>query len=376
MLFLVGKRSVWEWIGGRGRAEDSTDDSTGGLAIPSRQTAPTHVSVGEAFGLGRVFRAIQIHAIAAKQLSIGTVRHGIEIEDSALVRRPDPTARRSAWIEQCVVSLASTGNVYCEIIRDPAGGVVSLQVLNPLDVRISTDRDGRIVHYEYHGRELRPSQVSHGTLLRVPGTAYGLGPIQAAQRELRGAIETRDFASSWMNDSGVPTGVLSSEQNLTKEKATEAKQFWKENAGQKQGVVVLGNGLKYNPILLSPKDAQFIESQNFSALEIATMFGVPPTLMLVQPEGGSQTYQNVAQEWLAYARFTLMGYLVELEDMLSELLPGQQRARFNLEALLRADTSERYRSYLDAIQGGFMTVDEVRKIEGWEALPTQLEIEA
>lgn len=375
MLFLVGKRSVWQWLGGRERSEDS-NDSTGGQSIPSRQATATHVTVGEALSLGRVYRAVQIHAIAAKQLSIGTVRNGIEIDDPALVRRPDPDTRRSSWIEQCIVSLATTGNAYCEIIREPGGQVVALPVLNPLDMRIRTNRDGRIEAYEYHGRELRPSQVAHSTLLRVPGTVYGLGPIQAAQRELRGAIDTRDFATGWMDEAGVPTGVLSSDQPLTKENAAEAKQSWKENASQRNGVVVLGKGLDYKPILLSPKDAQFIESQNFNALEIATMFGVPPTLMLVQPEGGSQTYQNVAQEWLAYARFTLMGYLVELEDALSELLPRGQRARFNLEALLRADTADRYRSYLDAIGAGFMTINEVRKLEGWEALATKEEITA
>lgn len=358
--------SFWEWFTGNQRADDAPPVAH---TIPKRDSAPQSVTVGEALTLSRVFRAIQIHAIAAKQLSISTTKRGVEIKDHPLVRRPDPTTRRSSWIEQCVVSLATTGNAYCEIIRDPVTGqAVALPVLNPLDVRIVTNREGRIERYDYHDRQLLPSQVSHSTLLRVPGTPYGLSPIQAAQKELRGAIEARDYGSSWIDQAGVPTGILRSDQPLTPEKAADAKAFWKENASQKNGVVVLGNGLDYKPILLSPRDAQFIESQNFSALEIATMFGVPPTLMLVQPDGGSQTYQNVAQEWLAYSRFTLMGYLTELEEAITELLPAGQKARFNLEALLRADTGERYRSYLDALNGGFMTIDEVRAIEGWPTL--------
>lgn len=347
----------------------SSDTTTDGVTPPTRSARPSTVSVSDALSVGRVYRAVQIHAIAAKQLSIETTRYGVRIEDHPLTRRPDPSGRRSSWVEQAVVSLATTGNGYMEIIRDTFGQVVALPILNPLDVRIRTDREGRITGYGYHGRELRPENVQHITLLRVPGTAYGLGPIQAAQRELYGAISTRDYAAAWMDDSGVPTGILKSDANLTKEQADLAKERFNDNVGHRGGVAVLGNGLDYRPILLRPKDVQFIESQQFSALEIAMMFGVPPTLMLIAPEGGSQTYQNVEQEWLAYSRFTLMGYLVEIEDALSDLLPGAQRARFNIEALLRADTSTRYRSYLDAIAAGFMTVNEVRAIEGWDALP-------
>lgn len=262
------------------------------------------------------------------------------------------------------MSLASTGNLYYEIIRDSFGVVVALPVLNPLDVRIKTDRDGRVTGYYYRGRELAPSRIQHATLLRIPGSAYGLGPIQAAQPDLRGAISTRDYAAAWLDDSAVPTGVLKSDQNLTKENADRAKVSWNENVGQKNGVVVLGNGLSYAPIFLSPKDVQFIESQQFSVTQIARLFGAPASLMLAAVEGNSQTYSNVEQDWLGYVRFTLMGYLVEIEEALSQLLPGAQRARFNIEALLRADTTTRYASFKVAIDAGFMDKEEVRAIEG------------
>lgn len=320
-----------------------------------------------------VYRAIQIHAISAKQLSIDTTRYGRVVADHPLTRKPDPESSRSSWIEQLVVSMASTGNGYAEIIRDAFGQAIALPVLNPLQVRIHTNAAGRVTKYTYRTRELQPRDVMHVTLLRVPGSAYGLGPIQAAQPDLRGAISTRDYAAAWLDDSGVPTGVLTSDQNINRETATQAKTYWNENAGQKNGVVVLGNGLNYRPIFLSPKDVQFIESQQFSVTQIARLFGTPASLMLAAVEGNSQSYSNVEQDWLAYVRFTLMGYLTEIEDALSDLLPGARRARFNIEALLRADTTTRYLSYKTAIEAGFMTVPEVRVIEGWAPLPEDAE---
>lgn len=362
MVSHVGR--IREWLSGSNRSASSDTTTSTGVTAPSRSATLGAVTVADAFGISMVYRAIQIHAISSKQMSIETTRYGHVVADHPLTRRPDPECSRSSWIEQLVVSMASTGNGYCEILRDPAGQVLALPVLNPLQVRIETNSAGRVKKYHYRGRELSKRDVMHVTLLRVPGSAYGLGPIQAANPELRGAISTRDYAAAWLDDSGVPTGVLKTDQHITKDVATDAKTRWNEDAGQKNGVVVLGSGLDYRPIFLSPKDVQFIESRQFDVTQIARLFGTPASLMLAAVEGNSQSYSNVEQDWLAYVRFTLMGYLTEIEDALSELLPGARRARFNVEALLRADTTTRYQSFKTAIEAGFMTVAEVREIEG------------
>lgn len=346
-----------------------------GIEIPSRVAAPRSVSVGEAVSLPMVYRAIQIHAIAGKQLAIDTFRHGLQIEDHDLVRRPDPFISRPAWIEQSVVSLASTGNCYYEIIRDTSQAVAALPVLNPLDVRIKTNSAGRVTGYEYRGQKFLPSQIKHITLLRLPGTAYGLGPIQAAQPDLRGALDTRDYAANWFDKGGQPNGILKTEQVLNPDQANQYKERFNESAGAKNGVAVLGNGMSYQPIFLSPKDVQFIEAQQFSVTSIARMFGTPASLMLAAVDGNSQTYANVEQDWLAYVRFTLMGYLTEIEEAISSLLPGRQQARFNVETLLRADTTNRYQSYKTAIEAGFLHPDEVRLIEHLPALTDAQKVE-
>lgn len=346
--------------------EDAPAGEPSGITPPARATAKRSVSVGEALALPMVYRAIQIHAIAGKQLAIDTFRNGLQVDDHDLARRPDPFISRPAWIEQCIVSLASTGNLYNEIVRDPSGAVVALPVLNPLDVRIETNSFGRVTGYSYPGREksFRPSEIRHSTLLRIPGTAYGLGPVQAAQPDLRGAIDTRDYAANWMDSGGQPNGVLSTDSILNAEQAKAYKDRWNESAGAKHGVAVLGQGMKYSPVFLSPKDVQFIEAQQFNVTSIARMFGVPASLMLAAVEGNSQTYSNVEQDWLAYVRFTLMGYLIEIEEMLSSVMPGRQRARFNIESLLRADTTTRYAAYAVATGGKpFLDPDEIRLIE-------------
>lgn len=338
----------------------------GGVSVPSRETSPTSVSVGDALGLSAVYRAVSIHAVAAKQLSFGAFRGGVELtadQTPLWLKRPDIDSTRSVFLEQTVVSLATSGNAYWRVTRTDRG-VSNLEVLNPLDVLVQTNAAGKPIAYKYRGNDLAVVDVQHLRLLRVPGTPYGLGPIQAAQRELRGAIDVRDYAGNWFTGSGVPaSGYLSTDQALNADMAGQYRESWTAATANRDGIPVLGAGVKFNSIALSPEDALWIEAQRFSVTATARLFGVPSTLMLAPLDGGAQTYQNVSQEWTAYVRFSLMQYLVEIEDALTQLLPRGTEAKFNVEALLRGDTTTRYAAHAAGIQAGWLLRSEVRELE-------------
>lgn len=346
--------------------DDASPDS--GVTIPARSHDDQSVSVGDALGMSIVYRAISIHSIAVKQLSFAAFRDGTELtRDQAptWLRRPDIESTRSVFLEETVVSLACAGNAYWQIKRDSRGAVTNLEVLNPLNVTLQTNLAGKVVKYAYKGREYRPDEIQHLRLLRVPGTAYGLGPIQAAQRELRGAIDVRDYSGNWFTGSGAPVaGYLTSDQQLTQESAKDLRGRWQAATADRDGVPVLGAGTKFTPLFLSPEDALWIDAQKYNTTSIARLFGVPASLMLAAVEGNAQTYSNVAQDWLGYARFSLMQYLVEIEDAFSQLLPRGIDAKFNIESLLRADAQSRYTTHNLALAGGWMTKAEVRAIEG------------
>ena len=67
-------------------------------------------------------------------------------------------------------------------------------------------------------------------------------------------------------------------------------------------------------------------------------------------------------------RFALMPWIVRFEQALSDLLPRGQVARFNVDAFLRPATLDRYQAHKIGIDAGFLTVDDVRKIEDLEPL--------
>lgn len=363
-----------------GADDPAASDFAADVRPPARSDAATD-PVKAALATGMAFRAIQIHAISAKQISLDSFAQPAGAAQPAAVpfdeqqpwfKNPvlDDDTTRAAWIEQSVVSLATSGNCYWEIRRRKSdNAIVELPVLNPLGMTIEGKGKDRTFREAGTSRVFKASEIKHLKLLRVPGSPFGLGPIQAAAAEILGARDLVDFAAKWFAPGkGQPSGVLKSDQPLSPEQAVAAKARWIETQGATTGPAVLGQGLDYKPIYLSPKDAQFLESQGFSITQIARLFGVPASLMLAAVEGNSQSYANVAQDWLGYVRFSLMAYLIEIEEALSTLLPRRTWAKFNIEALLRSDTSTRYAAHAIAVDK-WMTAEEIRVIEGLSATP-------
>lgn len=366
---------------------DETADAPG--KMPARlqpANRQTEVTAERALTLSTLYRGIQIHATSVCQLALGVERNGQVLADTpSLVLKPDVDETRSAFLEYTVTSLYLDGNAFWRITRDPAGAVVNLTVLNPNEVVVDVKYDAfgaKTVTYGWRGQKLTRRDIRHLQLLRIPGLHRGLGPIQAAQIEVRGALDARDYGSMWLTDANMPDGVLTTDQELKPGDADQYRNVWygrnpdgserDDDVARKltERLRVMGKGLTYTPLLLKPSDLQFLETQQYSTIQMARLIGAPASIMLVAVEGNSRTYANVEQEWIGYVRFGLMKPLREIEEALTDLLPGRQTARFKIDALLRSDTKTRYEAHKLSLDpnSGWASVDEVRALEGMPPL--------
>lgn len=363
-----------------GFAARSDDAPPAGVIPPPRTSAV--LTADSAIRISTVYRAVEVLAIGVSQLGLDQWRGNRRISPAALIQNPDPTpgAARPAFLEYTVVSLALDGNAYWLVLRAPDGITpIAIKPLNPREVTpYLTERDE--LRYQWRGNLYRPADRTSGDIvhlqkLRIPGRAAGLGPIEAARAELQGALDARDYASGWFTDGDVPSGILTTDQQINQDQAKLYKQTWAgidPDTGEQDpvgyGVRVLGAGLSYDPLKIKPADLQFLETQQFNTTQIARLFGTPASLMLAVVEGNSQSYSNVEQDWIAFTRFTLMAYIREIEEALSALLPYGNRVRFNVDALHRSDTLTRYQAHEVGLRAKFLTRDEVRAIEGLDPL--------
>lgn len=355
------------------------------LFVGPATDAGVHVTEKSALGLPAVYRAVALIAGTCAGLPLhayrdrGSVRERMPAQPR-IVDAPHPDLTRFEWAELLFVHLLGWGNGYLRMLRDETGIVRELWPIEPGRVRVGRTRTGE----KMYGIDLpdlssvdgstsrdpdRMLPLTDREVLHVPGLGYdgtvGVSPIRAASLSLGVAVAAEKHGARFFGSGTTLSGVLSTEQRLDQSTAEALKARWKHaNAGLDRAheVAVLGAGTSFQPISISPVDAQLVESQRFSVAQVARIFGVPPHL-LMDTEKSTSWGTGIEQQSIGFVTYTLRPWLIRLEQRLSRLLPSPQYVKFSVEGLLRADTQARYASYATARQWGWMSVNDIRRLE-------------
>lgn len=346
---------------------DQVRSTTQPAVIPPPRPTDEVLTVETALGIAAVYRAVMIIVTSVSQMPLAVYRQGREIDLPPLIKNPNVNDSASGFIEETVFSLAAHGNAYWRIYRSgPGEPVNNIEVLDPAAVTFDKDEKTGRVTYHYGGSDLQRWQIKHLRLLRRPGYVDGLGPIQAAKRELTAALRLRAYADLWY--SGVPTqGYLTTDQHLGPEENAAYAEAWKKFL-EEHGVGILGGGLDYKHLNIDPEKAQFTEVQEAVITNIARLFGVPARHLLAVLEGNSMTYTNLETEHIAFLQTTLARYMNEIENALTDLLPRGQTVQFKEDGLLRLDAKTKAEVRKHYIETGQRTANEFRGEDGLEPL--------
>jgi len=184
----------------------------------------------------------------------------------------------------------------------------------------------------------------------------------------------QEYSSSYFKNDASPGGILSTPAALSSAAVKNLSSAWHgahTGAGKHHRVAILDNDLKWQSVGISPQESQLIETQKFSVVEIARVFRVPLNLVM---DYERSTYSNVTEQNRSFLTHTLQPWLTRIEQsMMKSLLTESEKEKFFIEHLtqgfLRSDTKTRFESYKIAIDGGFLTIDEVRQLENMNKLP-------
>lgn len=273
--------------------------------------------------------------------------------------------KRREGITQMMVSLLLRGNAYALVLtRDPYGRPTQLMVLHPDQVKCEFDAYGRRV-YEVNRVEVPAEDIVHLMGMSAPGAATGMSLIAYARNSIGLGLAAEEFGARFFGQGAHLTGVVQVPGDLDIERARSLKESFSGShggLGASHTVGVLSGGAEWKPISISPEDAQFLGTRAAQNLDIAMLFGVPPH-MLGQVDRTTSWGTGIEQQSLGFLRYTLAPWLGAFEDAWSAMLPNQQSARFNVDALLRTDTAGRYATYMQARTAGLLTVNEIRALE-------------
>lgn len=351
-----------------------------GWSLPSE--AGVTVNEGTAMGISAVYRAVALVAGTVAMLPLRSLRDtGDDMRQRVRSFLDDPGARAPiamtaySWKETVLAHLLLHGNAFLRHIYGGAGQLIALEPVHPLLVGVRlplpddavqplggkwfdlTLSDGRQLHLDKAG-------MTHIPGLSLDGVS-GVSVITLARHGFGAAIAADRSAARTFSKGALIAGMLTpTDDDL---EADEAKVIrgeidrrisgW-ENAGT---VPVINRRLTFTPWTMNYRDAQWLESRQFTVRDVARWFGIPPHL-LMETSAASNWGTGIEQQNLGLARFNLVGWTSRVEQALSQLLPNPVFVEFDFAGLERPDPATEIDLLIRQVQAGLLTLDEARAI--------------
>jgi len=293
---------------------------------------------------------------------VGDARLPVE-NPPRVVTDPSGIHRQHSFVAQTVHARALHGNAYWQVV-DVGPGARPLQ-LESLPSSKCRWMDSSTLTVEGEVRDLWPL----GDVVHIPNSAFlpdgcreALSPVVLAKEAIASGLAAQKFGSLFFGRGGQPSGVLSTDQTLSKEQADDLRDRF-ESLHRERGTAVLSQGLSYNQVQVSPDDSQFLELQRFVVEQVCRFLGVPPSMVYLAISGQNMTYANISQADTQYLKHSLQPLMRDIEAAWSSLIDGPMHVRFNPSTLLRMDDMARHQLHALRLRSKTTTVNTVKALE-------------
>lgn len=279
-----------------------------------------------------------------------------------IVARPSGRVSRRVWVAQMMHSLLTDGNAYGMVVAtDTMGRPTQVEPVSPGDVTWVQDRPF-----------VKAKEVAvwpAGDLIHIPASAFAvagsptaLSPVDLAKQPISAGLAAEQFGARFFGEGATPSSVIKSKTPLTKEQADAIKDVARRMVGSREPAV-FGADLEWEQISVKPNESQFIDLIRFEVEQVCRCYGVPPSMAFAAVSGQNVTYTNATQQDLAYLKFSLQSWLLDLEDAWSSWCTAPVVVKLNVDSLLRMDTMTRYQKHEIALRNKLTTVNEIRMLE-------------
>lgn len=300
-----------------------------------------------------------------------------------LLRNPNDYQTALEFMQYWQVCKLLRGNAYALKEFDNRGVPIRKHILHPDRVKVLIEPNSKEVYYEYTPREnelvsLRnfsqfestiviPSRyIIHDRINCLWHPLIGTSPLYA------GAMSAATGGRIMMNSERLfsnmarPSGVLTSAGTIEDITATRLKREFEQNysEGNIGRTAVLGDGLKWESMVMTSVDSQLIDQLKWTIEDVARVFRVP---MYLLNDTTRMTYKNAEQAAQAYYSGCLQYHVESTEARFSkdfDMVEGIQYCGFDVNVLFRMDMEERFNAYGKGITSGVLSPNEARAMEG------------
>lgn len=343
------------------------------------ETPINYLSTPQAMTNSNVFACINILSNDIAKLPLHTFReftNGSKKKEKThpvaylLGTRPNPHMSSFVWRKLMETMLDLWGNAYSIIEWGEDGRPKALWPLDSSKVTIKFDDNSELWYVVQMGLETkkyREADMIHLKGLTVDGI-NGISPITAIRLQITSQQSKEIFENTFYSNGTTTNGVLEVDGEVDAEaKAIMRDEWMKLNSGLSNAnkLAILDMGMKYKPLNMPLRDAEFIESKKFGILEVAKIYGVPAHKL---NQLDRATFSNIEHLSLSYYKDTLLPKARLWEEELTyKLFVGRDRGKYftkyNFDAELRADSKTRAEANEINLRNGIVTINEARDLE-------------
>lgn len=293
-----------------------------------------------------------------------------------VLAKPNHYQTRQQFLSQWMVSKLLFGNTYILKERDSRNIVRAMYPLDPRLVEPVVAIDGTI-GYRLQRDALSglvdnaivvpASEIIHDRMLTLWHPLIGVSPIFACATSVMQGMSIQDNSATFFRNMSRPSGQLTAPGKISDQLAARMKKEFEENfkGGNLGRLMVTGEGLKYEPMVIPAADAQLIEQLRWTVEDVARAFCIP-AYKIESSVSGRAPAANIGALNQDYYDQTLQIHVEAIEALLAEglALPPRYDIELDTDDLLRMDPLSRSEQWKNAISGGWMAPNEVRAKEG------------
>jgi len=343
---------------------------------------------GDALNEATYFACIKVLSESLGKLPLKLMKHD---EDAGVIsmrnhplyyvlhNRPNPYMTSTVFWSTMERCRDHFGNAFALITGYPTR--TQLWVLDPTRVEIWWDnarllKDVPDIWYKYSGEDGREYLLSHSEVLHLPTSNTHDGIVGKPVRQqlaetILGGRKSQKLLNKMYETGFTAKAVLQYTSDLSDESAQKYRRLIERYISGNlkseglENIIPLEYGSTLTPLNMKLSDGQFLETKQYTALQIASAFGIKPMQI---GDYSKSSYASAEAQQLDFYISTMLYIIKQYEEELTEkLLTDEDRQnglhfKFNVSVVLRADQETQMRTLSTAVTNGVYTPNEARRL--------------
>jgi HK97 family phage portal protein len=326
-----------------------------------------------------VYSAVKIYADSISSLPTHVIRDNGNSKEKQpqhsiskiISREPNNLMTSFVYNQITIPHILLWGNAFSVIEYEKGGSKRPKAILPIHPNRVKVTQENGILYYEIRLDNDKTMTLDQSNVIHFRGLGddvMGKSVIDYAASNLGLGKAAEDFGARFFGQGASTTGVLQTDNSLSDKAFTNLQNSFNENSGGLANAhkpLILEEGLKWVSTSIPPDNAQFLETREFSVIDVARWFNLPPHKL---KDLKRATFSNIEEQSLEFVKESLLPMIVMMEQELNRKLlreseKGTYYIKFNLDGILRGDIKTRTEAYKNLMAVGAISPNEIRQKE-------------